>query len=177
MMDIDIRSAGVKDKSIIRDLLLSAWQADGYSVSDLSRLIGTKYDPAVTAKTIIDHCEDPASSTKCWIAFVQQKPAGIITTKDIDGGVFVHERFRNMGVGRALVVARNKFLAQQGKDEAEAHVELFNSASIAMHKKLGYEFDANSLNLLSMLTKPELSDHLLSRIGRPVLRMTKKLEI
>ena len=56
----------------------------------------------------------------------------------VDVAVYVHERARGYGVGRALYAALTSILGMQGFSTAFAGVTLPNPASVALHEAVGF---------------------------------------
>lgn len=81
-----------------------------------------------------------------WLAIdAQGVAAGIITTKEgFNGGIYVDENHRRMGIAESLVLAREEFMRERGDTQAQAHIRADNAPSIRLHSKLGYEFDEKS---------------------------------
>ncbi len=133
--------------------------------------------PKNEAQAIIDASQDPQSKTRCWLAISNGRAAGIITTHDLSGGVYVDDDFRGMGIGSTLASARNDFYKQIGKTEAKASILASNTKSINMHQKLGYRFNEASQQLIDKATKKGIDPATLKDdCGNvPVLTMTKSL--
>jgi GNAT superfamily N-acetyltransferase len=121
--------------------------------------------PAHIADTIIATSFDPESKSRCWLAIADDKPVGIITTRDLGGGVSVLDDYQGRGIGKALVSAREEFF-RDSLDQTESRVPLRadNAKSIALHTSLGYQFDQASKDLLK--TNPP---------GHTVVQMVKTL--
>jgi phosphinothricin acetyltransferase len=56
----------------------------------------------------------------------------------VDTTVYVHERYRRRGVGRALYATLFNVLRQQGYFKACAGITIPNAASIALHEAVGF---------------------------------------
>lgn len=122
--------------------------------------------PAHIADTIIATSFDPESKSRCWLAITDDgKAVGIITTRDLGGGVAVLDNYQGRGIGKALVSVREEFF-RDSLDQTESRVPLRadNAKSIALHTSLGYQFDQASKDLLK--TNPP---------GHTILQMTKSL--
>ncbi|MDB5490715.1 MAG: hypothetical protein JWO78_564, partial [Micavibrio sp.] len=89
------------------------------------------------------------SKSRCWLAIADDKPVGIITTRDLGGGVAVLDDYQGRGIGKALVCAREEFF-RDSLDQTESRVPLRadNAKSIALHSSLSYQFDQASKDLL-----------------------------
>lgn len=121
--------------------------------------------PARVADAILATSFDPESKSRCWLAIADEKPVGIITTRDLGGGVAVLEGYQGRGIGKALVTAREEFFRDHlNQTEARAPIRADNKKSIDMHLTLGYHFDQASQDLIK--TNPP---------GKTVLYMVKSL--
>ena len=113
---------------------------------------------------ILRASRDPDSKTRCWLAVWDGKPVGIITTRDLSGGVFIDEQHRGKRIADALVNTRDVFLAGIGETISAAHIRVDNEASIKLHKRCGYDFDEKSKRMLKEAPS-----------GNTVIVMTKSL--
>lgn len=102
--------------------------------------------PAQETLRLVATSLDPGSKGMGWLAIARDgRAAGIITTKEgFNGGIYVDENYRRIGIAEGLVLAREDFMREHGATEAQAHIRADNAASIRLHRKLGYEFDENS---------------------------------
>ena len=57
----------------------------------------------------------------------------------VDVSVYIHERARRRGVGRALYSALLRILALQGFYNAQAGITLPNAASVRLHEAMGFQ--------------------------------------
>ena len=172
-----IRSAESKDFETIQTFLKAEFIDAGYTNADIDALQGTKYDPAQSARKIITALNDEESQTRCWLAISENHAVGMITTKDMSGGIFVDKNNRGKGIGSALVRVRNDFYQKLGKAFAEAQIESTNTASISMHQKLGYKFNEHSQQIIdSAMAKGIALPEITNENGLPVvLTMIKPL--
>ncbi len=124
--------------------------------------------PLNITDTIMRAHRDPDSKSRCWLAIVGNQAAGIITTRDLGGGVEVKDEFKRQGIGSALVATREDFMRDQlGVNEARAPIRADNAASLRMHFNQGYKLEEASRKLLD--ENPDLPGH-------TVLYVTKKLD-
>lgn len=124
--------------------------------------------PLNITDTIMRAHRDPDSKSRCWLALVDDQPAGIITTRDLGGGVEVKEDFKRRGIGSALVATREDFMQREmGITDARAPIRADNKASLTMHFNQGYKLEEASQKLLD--ENPNLPGH-------TILYVTKKLD-
>lgn len=124
--------------------------------------------PLNITDTIMQAHRDPDSKSRCWLAVVGNQAAGIITTRDLGGGVEVKDEFKRQGIGSALITTREDFMREQmGITETRAPIRADNQASLRMHFNQGYKLEEASRKLLA--DNPNLS-------GQTVLYVTKKLD-
>jgi L-amino acid N-acyltransferase YncA len=57
----------------------------------------------------------------------------------VDVSVYIHERARRRGIGRALYTALLRILVLQGFYNAQAGITLPNAGSVALHEGMGFE--------------------------------------
>jgi L-amino acid N-acyltransferase YncA len=57
----------------------------------------------------------------------------------VDTAVYIHDRYRRRGAGRALYVSLFNVLRQQGYFKACAGITLPNAASVALHEIVGFK--------------------------------------
>lgn len=123
--------------------------------------------PLNLTDTIMQAHRDPEGKSRCWLAVIGDQPVGIITTRDLGGGVEVREDFKRQGIGSALLKTREDFFkAQMGMDEARAPIRADNNASLRMHFNQGYKLEEASQKLVD--ENPNLPGH-------TVLYVSKKL--
>ena len=87
-----------------------------------------------------------------YIALVENKVAGFLhmslRTDYVEGsttspvgyveGIFVEEEYRNRGIAKRLVQAGEQWAKTMGCEEIASDTELYNQASQAFHKKIGF---------------------------------------
>lgn len=102
--------------------------------------------PAREAERLVATSFEQKPQGTGWLAIdAQGVAAGIITTKEgFNGGIYVDENHRRMGIAEGLVLAREDFMRERGDTQAQAHIRADNAPSIRLHQKLGYEFDEKS---------------------------------
>lgn len=143
-----IRRADANDYDAVHDLMTAEFIDAGYSQEALNDLAGTAHHPAVAAKETLKRNLEQPDKSACWLAIADDKPIGIITTKDLSGGVFVDPAYQRRGIASALAETRLDFQRGSGQKTAEAHIEATNHGSIKLHQKLGFEFDQQSKAIL-----------------------------
>lgn len=174
---ITTRLAGIKDQGNVTALLTEAWIHSGYPRAALDTLRHEPFHPANVARTAANHAQDPDSFKKIWLAFVGTTPAGIIATEEIGGGVYTEPAFRNMGIAKTLITLRDAFLQERGRAFSIAYIEPSNTASLRLHKGLGFVFSRASQRRIDAaaaqgidITKEKRKNgaHLLLRLLRPL---------
>ncbi len=176
---ITTRLAGIKDQGNVTALLTEAWVQSGYPRAALETLRHEPFHPANVAKTAADHIQIPDSFNKIWLAFVGTTPAGIIATKEIGGGVYTEPPFRNMGIARTLITLRDAFLQERGRAFSIAYIEPTNTASLRLHKSLGFVFSRASQRLIDTASAQGLD---ITKMKRPngaplLLRLLRPLHL
>jgi RimJ/RimL family protein N-acetyltransferase len=133
------------------------------------------YHPDQMAPKIVSAATTAGSESRGWLAFCGGVPAGIITTDDLGGGVFVDKKFNGKNLATELVKAREQYWFNElGLDEIRRPVRADNERSIGLHiKKLGYEFDKASQEILAQNPPGETVVHLCKKnpaldVNRPV---------
>lgn len=175
--DCCVRQVGVGDERVVRDLLRACWKNAGYTDAEMDAARSEIWHPDNAAKDLAGAAGDESSGKRGWIAFVDDRPVGIITTKNVDGGLYVDPEGRGKGGGAALVAARDVFRKETGSDVSLAHILASNTACLNFYQKLGYRFNPASQALIDGARRAGIDPAFLKdEKGRsPVLLMTKPL--
>ncbi len=172
---MDIRTATQNDLYIIQSLLAAEYIEAGYSADEIQSLKDSGRDPESCALRAVAYEDSPDSTTRAWIAVCNGQAAGIITTKDISGGIYVEPDFRGRGIGHALLQARNAFLSETGQHIAQASVAADNDVSLKMHLSEGYCFTPDSQRLIDDITaRGGAARDLRDEHGRPPVLVLEK---
>ncbi len=173
-----IKQAKKVDFKTIQRFLTHEFIDAGYSTEDLKNLNGSIHDPKIVAQKIVDATCLPNSETCAWLAFVGNNAVAMISSKNVNGGVYVDREYRKLGIGSALVNARNDFQKERGINSVEASIEAKNYRSIELHKKLGYKFNPPSQFIIDEAKSAhiEIKDIKNKSGVSPILVMIKKLE-
>jgi RimJ/RimL family protein N-acetyltransferase len=119
--------------------------------------------PANESIALIRNSQSDKPEGGGWLAIAANgRAAGIITTKNFSGGIYVDPAYRGQGIAEGLVLACEAYMKAQGETHAHAHIRADNIPSMKLHQKLGYVPEDSA---------PGLSDG--ARV--PVLVMTKTL--
>ncbi|HVN83584.1 MAG TPA: arsinothricin resistance N-acetyltransferase ArsN1 family B [Candidatus Binatia bacterium] len=115
---------------IVRDTAIS-FEVDPPSVDEMRRRID---------KTIVRWpwlvCE--RDGEVCGYVYASQHRERAAYRWSVDVTVYIHERARRCGVGRALYTSLFKLLALQGYANAYAGITLPNAGSVGLHERLGF---------------------------------------
>lgn len=172
---MNIKIATQNDLYIVKSLLAAEYIEAGYSADEIESLKNSGRDPESCALRAIAYEDSPDSTTRAWIAVCDGQAAGIITTKNISGGIYVEPDFRGRGIGHALLQARNAFLSETGQRIAQASVAADNDASLKMHLSAGYRFTPDSQHLIDDITaRGGAARDLRDKHGRPPVLVLEK---
>lgn len=170
-----VRRVGPKDEASLQGLLLREAIQAGWTQEELNTLTDRLFHPERVADIVIANARKPDTTIAAWIACVDGDDVGVITTKNVNGGIYVDPSYRQLGLAQALIEARNDFQRSLGAQSVEAHIEASNGPSLNLHRKMGYVFNEASQAAIAQGQQRGISvQDLLNEKGAPLLLVLTK---
>jgi RimJ/RimL family protein N-acetyltransferase len=177
-MAVTIREAQPEDFESVQHFLMQEFIKSGYTDADMAGLADQPCHPANGARLVTTVPVTDGPVPRAWLARVDGRDVGLITTKDASGGVIVDPAFRGQGIAGKLIAARADYAARHGATEAEAHILADNESSLRAFTKMGYAFTQAAQKMIDEaaaqgIPRAAMKDE---KTGRaPVLTLVKPL--